>query len=86
VCSANTRIQTRRRGKVYECGTHRQRGRAICANDITVKQPAFDDALRVALREVRIPNSSKRRCLAPWPDFDAIRRRSWIAAVSSRTS
>ena len=56
VCHGNIRIQTRRRGKVYECGTHRQRGHAMCPNDITVRQPLFDEALRLSLREVLNPD------------------------------
>ena len=55
-CSGNIRIQFRHRGRVYECAKHRERGRAICSNDIAVKQGALDDALRLALREILNPD------------------------------
>jgi hypothetical protein len=56
LCSGTIRIQTRQSGRVYECGTHRQRGSAIRSNDTVVRQSPFDEALRLALREVLNPD------------------------------
>jgi site-specific DNA recombinase len=56
VCSGNIRIQNRRSGKFYVCGRYRQRGATICANDVLVRPAPFDEALRVALREILNPD------------------------------
>ena len=37
------------------CGRYRQRGATICANDVLVRHAPFDEALRLALREVLNP-------------------------------
>jgi site-specific DNA recombinase len=52
LCSGTIRIQTRQSGRVYEC----ERGSAIRSNDTVVRQSPFDEALRLALREVLNPD------------------------------